>query len=275
MDGVLLNLSDEYCRGIFPSYVCDIINKSETLIFGIEESDQIRAIIVFSILSNNMDSINFEYVYVPIKYRHQGYADNVFDYAFQELRYAGYKTVYFKFCKHNEYVYRMLRSEGFMPITFNGKLVEFNMHDLLHNRVFNKLLQCKRPYIMPVTSTTRSEVNRFMKYLNKVTDIYNGNLAYEYCRFYMEEGAITACILWEKIDKNILFMSDVYIDNKCSKKDIFAYLMIESMIAVRDFMDADTIIKMQLYTDSQYNFIKKLNIKDIREYQIKELVKIL
>ena len=51
--------------------------------------------------------------------------------------------------------------------------------------------------------------------------------------------------------------------------------MIESMIAVRDFMDADTIIKMQLYTDSQYNFIKKLNIKDIREYQIKELVKIL
>ena len=31
MDGVLLNLSDEYCRGIFPSYVCDIINKSETL----------------------------------------------------------------------------------------------------------------------------------------------------------------------------------------------------------------------------------------------------
>lgn len=275
MDGVLLNLSDKYCRNIFPYYVCDIIKESETLIFGIEESGQIRAIIVFSISNNNIDSINFEYVYVPTKYRHQGYADNVFEYAYQELKNVGYKVVYFKFCKQSEYIYRMLRSEGFMPVTINGKLVEFSMHDLLENRVFNKLLQCKRPYIMPVTSAIRSEVDRFMKYLNKVTDIYNGNLAYEYCRFYMEEGVITACILWEKIDKNILFMSDVYIDNKCSKKDIFAYLMIESMIAIRDFMDVDTTIKMQLYTDSQYNFIDKMNVNNIRVYQIKELLKML
>ena len=91
----------------------------------------------------------------------------------------------------------------------------------------------------------------------------------------MEEGVITACILWEKIDKNILFMSDVYIDNKCSKKDIFAYLMIESMIAIRDFMDVDTTIKMQLYTDSQYNFIDKMKVNNIRVYQIKELLKML
>ena len=97
----------------------------------------------------------------------------------------------------------------------------------------------------------------------------------DYSCFYEENEEIKACILFERINDNSLFLSNAYRFSTCKQKAAFAYMLAAFIERIKQKEEQNLNIKMQIFESQEYNFLNKLGIKKQMDCKLQEMVKVL
>lgn len=294
MEYIVLATDRELYEGILPDYLCSMLAEQRLVLFGGineaeeeqenedgQENENVRerlvSIAAFSVTPFHTDEVDLEYIFVAAGYRRQGLAGELLQYCYGELKKSGVRCINRKLCSENGMVRQLLRTEKFIPMTFNGHYLEYALEDLVENKILQKLSDESEEFQIGAYSAEDVRIKRFIAGA-AVDKCYMDRKQYseKYSRFLEENGKITAGILMEQLNENTLFLSRTYKSPECTQKSAFAYLLAECIKAAAEEMSMDfSVCKMQIFTEEEYQFLEKLNVMSLADYRIQECVKIL
>ena len=275
---LMLDANNENYINILPSYVSGGIKDKKVILFGgkDEETGELISIASFSRMPYSRNEVYLDYINVVNDFCKKGYGTELLNYCFEKLKEYGIRAINIKLSNEQSYVRKFLMKQKFIPISFNGHLIEYDMADMLDNENLKKLVESTKKNCIFVESYDDYRLRKFFNEAD-IKGHYMGRRDFDmdYSCFYEENEEIKACILFERINSNTLFLSNSCKFSMCKEKAAFAYMLAAFIERIKQKEEQDLSIKMQIFESQEYNFLNKLGIKKQMDCKLQEMVKIL
>lgn len=278
MEYLILDANIQNYSNIVPKYVKEGLKDKKVILFGgkNEETDELISIASFSRMPYSKNEVYLDYMNVAKDFRKKGYGTELLNYCSEKLKEYGIRTINVKLSNEKPYVRKFFMKQKFIPISFNGHLIEYDMADMLDNEKLIKLVENIPPNCTFVESYDDYRLRKFFNEAD-IKGHYMGRRDFDmdYSCFYEEKEEIKACILFERINDKALFLSNACRFSTCKQKAAFAYMLAAFIERIKQKEEEDLNIKMQIFESQEYNFLNKLGIKKQMDCKLQEMVKVL
>ena len=277
-----INLSKEKGRNFLPALVNGLLDNPATICLALLDDNEILGLAVYTYDSEKYNEIKLRYIYVREDKRGKGYAGTLLEMAEEYFKKAGILYVSSKVFTQTDQsarVLKFMRAKGFKPLSLNSKYLMYYKQDLKES-VFNSKQKDMKALTNKVYAYNDLDSHKLQKFISvlsvkrKDLDIEE-NMDLVYDRYFVHNGDIVAYMKINEIAPNRLLISKYYVDQ--SKPEVTGFAipaMIASFMGVVDaFNEDDTIISMQLNSDSLYEAIKKIFGEAERDAYIQEYIK--
>lgn len=266
-----------YKQGLLPVNLEKMQEENRLILFGSQNEDgELLSLAAFVSMPNYKDELRLEYIYTPPKFRAKGYYHDLLKFCFEHFKKRGIRSITVKICDTPDKVsdfYNFIVMEKFIPLTFDGHLLEYSLKTTLESEILNKIRDRKRSEVVTIPDREDIRLKRFCVDVQE-NGAFISRREYNpvFSRFCMQGNEITGAVIVEKINEKVLFISQIYLSSKNKDSNILLYLLADSIRAAGEQMPEDTLIRIQLFMPMRYQVIEKIFGKPQEDYIIQEFV---
>lgn len=279
MKNQLIDISEADAKKILPAHICKKVSEKKAYVFCGEENEEIVSIAVFS--ESQSDRVMLEYIQVPENLRRMGYAHELMEYCYATFSRAGVKRI---FCKCSDtleglqLMYKFLLSEEFIPLTFDGHLIEYYVQDLMDSPMIRRILEQYEqiPNVISITDTKHPYLKDFSVHCKEMSTCLNWDIFdLKWSRFYVQNERIVGTFLSRRVDERTLYIPITFVDKGKIDMKAFVLLLAACVQQVQQEMPEDAIIKLQALEADTYHAMQKICDDSETDYLLQEYVRIL
>lgn len=264
MKVMLLSGSIELVKKVLPAWVYKSVKDREHKIFGLMERSSLLGVAVFVQAYDVPDQSVLKYIYIKPEHSGKGYSKVLLSGAEQLLKKFGAKTVLCRYVGYDNVKGRMLSmlmGTKYLPLSVHGQIVSYFLADMQQSD-FGRNLSKFEPlmeFVKSIDEVPEMEVKAFAYELSERGFPVNlSQIDREYCRFYIENGKIMACLLISRIGETAVLLGDSFIDPGLKNKYAIP-IMIASMLEVAGkVMPEEAVFFLQLFDSGIIGGIKNV-----------------
>ncbi len=277
----LVKRSEYDVRGMLPPHIYEKLSDKNTYIFCGEEDGEQVSVAVFSGSYIHSGEVILEYIQVTEALRGKRYARKLLEYCYDTFSQRGIKRIYCKCCDHLEglqRMYKFLLREDFIPLTFDGHMMEYYLQDLQDSSIMKRMLEQyeQLPNVMTITDVKHPYLKDFMVRCKEMQVCLNRNVCdLEWSHFYVRYEKIVGAIFAKRVDERTLHVPIIYIDKAHTDIKAFLLLMTACVQQAKQRMRSDSRIQLQIFGDELYHGMRKMCDDMEFDYLLQEYIRIL
>lgn len=269
-------------NGIVPDWVCRIASRDDVMLYGNfdeDNNDELVAFILYQSMPTLRKGAAIRYLFVSENYRGIRIGKELLSDSLKLLKNANINIVYGKYIgdkKEADQFKRFMARTGFYPITLNGQYISYSLEQMLDS-TFKDQLEHMESFLgnaFERKEITNIEMNSFREKLiqeNIMYDFHDPQIKFNL--FYKKDGKILGNIIVKEIDKKCLLLSDYYIEKTENQGIILPTLLGCLLNKMEQIYEKDTMLNIELFSNSYINGIRKLFGEELQAGVINEYVK--
>lgn len=246
------------------------------MIAGMEEGSLI-CYAIFSHIHYRTNDTYLEYLYTIPKRREEGACKELLDYCSEYLAAMGVKLVLSRMFIHPEHALEyneFMLKKGFFPLSLTGRILEYNLSDMLDAGAIQTIIKNKKklPTVVAPQNANEKYINALLSRQNETGFFFfKDECEALYSRFYQEAEEIHGAIIASRPSQDTLYISALYMDRVCEKKNMFLVLFCECLEPIlAEVAEKDIRVIITLNRESIYNGLMKIFNPPEEEYIVLE-----
>lgn len=272
MDYCIFSTQEAGGRNILPVALRNMAAEQDMLICaGKSEEGMIDCMAVFSPSPYNRDEAVLQYLYVPPEKRRLGLAHGLLRFSREKLKSTGIRAITAKECMENIALWEFLRREGFIPLSFRGRVYEYPLSVFTENALFRKIPEEKCRQVRKRKDCGDIQFKRFRERAARegflMKDDQSGQ---SFTLFYEEEQELTACLMGERQEDDFLFLARSHRLSISREPAVWAFLFAACLQDAEQTMSPETVVQIQSFDKGEQGFLQKLAGSEGGGRQIRE-----
>lgn len=261
--------------GVLQEQLRRFAEKEDSSIFGaVSPEGEIVAAALFTQSPADENERLLLHVYVKPKWRGQGMAGRLLQYAQQYFRELGVHSLRVKCCGSVdglEDTYDFLTGIGFAPLVLQGHLFRYRLSDCLNSRFAEQfgLSENEQENVRVIESWDDALLQSFIQEENGMVLSKDG-VDLQFSRFYVSEGRIQGALCAERLGENLLFLHKIYMTSDVSPQKAIPPMLAAFLTGAGKAMPEDAILMIQSELYASYHGICGLFGVPDEEYFIQE-----
>lgn len=268
----VFSTQDSDCSHILPPALCRMARTGEVLVFAGEEKEgELECVAAFSPSPHDRDEAVLQYLYVPQEKRNSGRAHGLLEFSRKELRSTGVRMITARECTQNTTLGEFLRHEGFLPLSFRGRLYECPLSAFTGNALLQKIPEERCRPVRNLSDCGDIQVRHFMERAAREGFRMKAEVGrQEFCLVYEEGQELTACLMGEKQGDDFLFLARSHRLSICREAAAWAFMFAACIRNAEQTMKPETVVQIQSFDKGEQGFLQKLAGSEEGGRQIRE-----
>lgn len=257
---------------ILPDSLCGMAAAGELLVCaGQSEEGILDCVAAFSMQPFHRDEAMLQYIYVPQEKRRRGYAHGLLKDCKEKMKQMGIRAITVREYSEDTGIQRFLRYEGFIPMSFCGRMYEYPLFVFTENALLKRIPEERLKSVTEEEEDGDIRVKHFRNQSAK-EGFYMGDDGSDrsFHFFYREGQQFTACLLGERYAVKRLFVARSHKLSICTEPAAWAYLFVACVKKAQQQMPADSVVLLQSFSKGEQEFLEKISNHSGKVLRIRE-----
>ncbi|MBO5552380.1 MAG: GNAT family N-acetyltransferase [Lachnospiraceae bacterium] len=266
-----------------PPYISAIVNSGsyEVCVLAAVDDGELKGYGVFSHMKGSSRDIWLEYLYTEPRFREQGIASGLLEYAegyMKKKKAAGlFCKLYVKYSEAKETASYLMK-RGYLPLSRDGRLLAYRHGDMVDAGLFDLILRNRKKLPLTVKASEVSDKSIDMLLSEKAATGFSfdrNSLRDSFSRFILEGDRIVWALIAQRIGEDTLYLKEPFVAQGFGELNVYPVLLTDVINDARESFPGDFLLLLRLEDDrTYYGMMQNFNPPE-REYMVQEYMKCL